>query len=235
MGIQQVHFGQLINTCDINSFIPLQNNEEGLSFTSKDNFWHHGQMSSLFLDVIADRAKERELRSHLKRFAYSLCYDRDNAEDLVQQTYEKAFKNHKSFTGSNLKSWMFTICKNSFIDEYKKGTKWEEFSDRDFDGTKDKRLGTRVKIVQSIGNRDDIPPIPVEGEQFKEIEEAEALEKIELCISQLTSQEQEIIQLRRSGLSVSEISENTGLSRENVSQISRRARIKLCESMGVDL
>ena len=72
---------------------------------------------------------------------------------------------------------MFTICKNSFIDEYKKGTKWEEFSDRDFDGTKDKRLGTRVKIVQSIGNRDDIPPIPVEGEQFKEIEEAEALEK----------------------------------------------------------
>ena len=92
MEIQQVHFGQLINTCDINSFIPLQNNEEGLSFTSKDNFWHHGQMSSLFLDVIADRVKERELRSHLKRFAYSLCYDRDNAEDLVQQTYEKAFK-----------------------------------------------------------------------------------------------------------------------------------------------
>ena len=124
--------------------------------------------------------------------------------------------------------------KNSFIDDYKEGTEWEEFSDR-FDGTKDERLGKRVKIVQSIGNRDDIPPIPVEGDQFKEIEEAEALEKIELCISQLTSQEQEIIHLRRSGLSVSEISENTGLSRENVSQISRRARIKLCESMGVDL
>jgi RNA polymerase sigma factor (sigma-70 family) len=77
--------------------------------------------------------------------------------------------------------------------------------------------------------------LPVEGDQVKSIEESEAADQIEACIAQLSPQEQDVINLRRFDMSVEDIAESTGLSRVNVSQISRRARIKLCECMDVEL
>lgn len=51
----------------------------------------------------------------VSRFAYSLTRDQDEADDLVQDTYLKAFRAWDSFTpGTNLRAWLFTICKNTF-------------------------------------------------------------------------------------------------------------------------
>jgi RNA polymerase sigma factor (sigma-70 family) len=235
MATQQTHIGQLTNIVSALSLISPHYIEERFYFAPIDILWHHKPMESLFIETISDRSKEKEIRSSLKAFAYTLCQNPDDAEDLVQQTYEKSLKNHESFVGGSVKSWMFTICKNAFRDNYKKGTSWEPFSDRDFDGQKDEKWGTRVKIVQSIGSRDDLPPLPVEGDQLSSIEEDEAADRMKFCIQQLNQQEQTVINYRRFEMSISEIAESIELSRVNVSQISRRARIKLCECMGVNV
>ena len=44
-----------------------------------------------------------------------------DAEDLVQETYLKAYKNFGSFTpGTNLKAWLYRIMTNTYINSYRK-------------------------------------------------------------------------------------------------------------------
>ncbi len=44
-----------------------------------------------------------------------------DAEDLVQETYLKAYKNFEKFEpGTNLKAWLFKIMKNTFINNYRR-------------------------------------------------------------------------------------------------------------------
>lgn len=57
-------------------------------------------------------------------FAYRLTFDEDDANDLVQDTYLKAFRFIHSFEkGTNAKAWLFRILKNSFINDYRKKSK----------------------------------------------------------------------------------------------------------------
>ena len=57
-------------------------------------------------------------------FAYRLTLDADDAKDLLQDTYHKAFRFIDSFQqGTNAKAWLFRILKNSFINDYRKKSK----------------------------------------------------------------------------------------------------------------
>lgn len=57
-------------------------------------------------------------------FAYRLTLDEDDAKDLVQETFMKAYRFINSFeTGTNAKAWLFRILKNSFINNYRKKSK----------------------------------------------------------------------------------------------------------------
>ncbi len=57
-------------------------------------------------------------------FAFRLTLDEDDAKDLVQDTYLKAFRFIESFQqGTNAKAWLFRILKNSFINDYRKKAK----------------------------------------------------------------------------------------------------------------
>ncbi|WP_229236068.1 sigma-70 family RNA polymerase sigma factor [Dyadobacter tibetensis] len=69
----------------------------------------------------------REFMPHIDsmyNFAFRLTMDEDDANDLVQDTYLKAFRFIKSFEqGTNAKAWLFRILKNSFINDYRKKSK----------------------------------------------------------------------------------------------------------------
>ena len=65
-----------------------------------------------------------EMKSNLHRFAMSLTSDRDTALDLVQDTYLKAITYKEKFVDyTNLKAWVFTIMKNTFINNYRRNVK----------------------------------------------------------------------------------------------------------------
>lgn len=70
---------------------------------------------------------EREAIPHMNalyNFAYRMTGDEDDADDLVQETYLKAFRFFDKFEkGTNCKAWLFRIMKNSFINDYRKLTK----------------------------------------------------------------------------------------------------------------
>ncbi|MBL1214611.1 MAG: sigma-70 family RNA polymerase sigma factor [Ignavibacteriae bacterium] len=70
------------------------------------------------------KAFEEEAVIHSKavyHFALSMTGNPEDANDLVQETYLKAFKHFNNFTkGSNCKAWLFMILKNTFINEYRK-------------------------------------------------------------------------------------------------------------------
>ncbi|MBO9638287.1 sigma-70 family RNA polymerase sigma factor [Siphonobacter aquaeclarae] len=70
---------------------------------------------------------DRELMPHIQsmyNFAFRLTQDEDDANDLVQDTYLKAFRFINSFEkGTNAKAWLFRILKNSFINDYRRKSK----------------------------------------------------------------------------------------------------------------
>jgi RNA polymerase sigma-70 factor (ECF subfamily) len=57
----------------------------------------------------------------LYNMAYRLTRNTEDAEDLIQETFFKAYKYYDKFEeGTNLKAWLFRIMKNSFINGYRK-------------------------------------------------------------------------------------------------------------------
>jgi len=53
--------------------------------------------------------------------AYRMTRNAEDAEDLVQEAYLKAYKYYDKFEeGTNFKAWLFKIMKNTFINSYRK-------------------------------------------------------------------------------------------------------------------
>jgi RNA polymerase sigma-70 factor (ECF subfamily) len=56
------------------------------------------------------------LFDRLYNFAHWLTQDREEAEDLVQETYAKALKGFRSFQpGTNFRAWIYQILRNTFL------------------------------------------------------------------------------------------------------------------------
>ncbi|MDR1154789.1 MAG: RNA polymerase sigma factor [Bacteroidales bacterium] len=75
-----------------------------------------------------------ELEDLLTRFALKLTANKDDAKDLLQDTFLRALTYHKQFEDStNLKAWTYTIMKNTFINNYRRSVR----HNTTFDTTKD--------------------------------------------------------------------------------------------------
>ncbi len=60
----------------------------------------------------------------LYNFAYHLTYSEEDANDLVQEAYLKAYRFIENYeVGTNAKAWLFRILKNAFINDYRKKNK----------------------------------------------------------------------------------------------------------------
>lgn len=67
------------------------------------------------------QSKLLSLQSNLLNFAYILTSNRDDAEDLLQDTTLKALDNEDKYVDNvNFKGWVFTIMRNIFINNYRK-------------------------------------------------------------------------------------------------------------------
>ncbi len=60
-------------------------------------------------------------RDQLFKSALRMTRSMEDAEDLIQETYLKAYKYYERFAeGTNFKAWLFKIMKNTFINSYRK-------------------------------------------------------------------------------------------------------------------
>ena len=68
----------------------------------------------------ADASAVVEIIPALRAFARTFCRDPSDADDLVQETLTKALANLDKFEpGTRLKSWLFTIMRNTFYTRVK--------------------------------------------------------------------------------------------------------------------
>ena len=71
------------------------------------------------------------VQEELLRFAYKLTTDREEANDLLQETSLKALDNEDKYTpDTNFKGWMYTIMRNIFINNYRKVVRDQTFVDK---------------------------------------------------------------------------------------------------------
>ena len=111
-------------------------------------------------------------KQSLKNFALSLTRNNDDALDLLQDTYVKAITYREKFEDStNLKAWLFTIMKNTFINSYRRAVKTREIIQTNADlamnrafknnhqDITESRLATK-DILNKIENLEDQYKIP---------------------------------------------------------------------------
>jgi RNA polymerase sigma factor (sigma-70 family) len=93
------------------------------------------------------------LGNGLERFALSLTNNTDDAMDLVQETFLKAILNREKFAEyTNLKAWVYTIMKNSFINNYRRSTR----QSTTFDNTKDNYYLNNSKVANAGNPESDL-------------------------------------------------------------------------------
>ena len=128
-----------------------------------------------------------DLKENLLRFAQTLTSDKDDAKDLLQETFLRALKYCDKFVqNDNLKAWTYTIMKNIFINSYRRSVRYNTFNDQTKDGfylnyihasssDNPDSVYTSKEIEKIIENLDDNFKIPFkmhqEGFKYKEIAE----------------------------------------------------------------
>ena len=124
-------------------------------------------------------------RQALEYFAYSLTSDREDAKDLMQDTYMKAVTYRDKFReATNLKAWLCTIMKNTFINNYRRQVKSKTIIDQSEDlyylnNTPDQNqqhpagVYNTKEILSTVNSLQDEYKVPFkmhsEGFKYKEI------------------------------------------------------------------
>src|SRR5579864_4728171 len=94
---------------------------------------HHVALSGANLQLDSFEELAIPLFDQLYNFAHWLTQNRDEAEDLVQETYVKALKGFSSFQlGTNFRAWIYRILRNTFLTS-RKGLKVAMTVPLDFD------------------------------------------------------------------------------------------------------
>lgn len=100
--------------------------------------WKKPRLQDVVVQPRRDESLERQIVSllpRLRRFAMSLTGNIYDADDLVQDTVERALKNIEGFhAGTRLDSWMYRIAQNLFIDGVRQRRRRKTVPDSEADG-----------------------------------------------------------------------------------------------------
>lgn len=118
-------------------------------------------------------ARDREFESEalpwlddVYRFALSLTHDSVDAEDVVQDTFLRAYKSwHTYVPGSDCRRWLFTICRNVFLRSLERRSPTVDFGDTEGEALAN---GAMYREATTRDNSDDM---------FTRLDLAPAIEK----------------------------------------------------------
>jgi RNA polymerase sigma-70 factor (ECF subfamily) len=168
----------------------------------------------------------RELLDRYQRPVFSLIYrmvrDREQAEDLAQETFVKVFNHIGSFDPKyKFSSWIFKIASNLTIDALRK----KDLKTVSLDGSRNAETPDEVDATRiTVESRDENP------EEF--LEAKELGQEIERAIGELRPEYRQAILLRHvEGRPYEEIAEIMGVPLGTVKTFIHRARGELRETL----
>lgn len=156
-----------------------------------------------------DLLREVYKRYYRKLFCYalSLCHNKADAEDLVSDTFVKAFLAYQG--NGSLEAWLYRVLKNMFVDETRRQKHITEMDS---------------KYIESIASM-----------QSNDADESEKKKWIYEKIMELNSPEKEIMFLTlTSGLKDQEIAEVVNMTVANLRVIRHRVKENLKEQARKD-
>jgi RNA polymerase sigma-70 factor (ECF subfamily) len=135
-----------------------------------------------------------EYESSLIGYATTILHDIDRARDVVQDTFIRLCQQDIGKVSANLKSWLFTVCRNRALDLIRKDRHLQDIDDIQW---------------QRFPSNDATPD--------HHLEQNERLEQVMKYLDRLSPNQREVILLKfQQGLSYQEITKATGLSSGNV-------------------
>ena len=144
----------------------------------------------------------------LRAFAMSLARNHAAADDLVQDTIVKAWSNFDKFTlGTDLRAWLFTILRNTFF-------------------------SSRRKVKREVSDSDGIyaASLSVLPQHDGKLAFSEFL----VAFNQLSAEHREVLILvGANGYSYDEAAGMMGVATGTAKSRASRARVRLCELMGM--
>ncbi len=151
----------------------------------------------------------------LFNFARHLAGNRPDAEDLVQETYARAFAGSRHFTpGTHLRAWLFTILRNAFIDL--------------------ERRANRLAVAGGLDAEVPVDPPPQESLRGDpELEQMRGLVGAEIgaALMRLSEEARAVVLMDVEGLTESEIAQVLGCAVGTVKSRLSRARAELRERL----
>ena len=167
-------------------------------------------------------AQAMPIVDQLYRFAMKLTNNPEDAQDLVQDTFERGFKNYDSFEqGTNFAAWMTTIERNLYFNQYHKA----------------KRRPQRAN--SSTGEYDDWDIYAAHEHSSEELKSAEqtfmdafAPEEIIAALNKLSPERREVfIAAAIDGKSYAQVAEEQSIKIGTVMSRLNRARKQLKEEL----
>ncbi len=133
------------------------------------------------MDVRAYNKIVDEHADGLFRFAYSMCKDRDDAQDVVQDAFSKLWEKKDQVDPLKVKSYIFTTAHHKVIDMFRRNKRFQKMEDSTFHMTThqkshdlkevlDEALNTLPEIQKSVILLRDY-----EGYNYEEIAEIAGL------------------------------------------------------------
>lgn len=135
-----------------------------------------------------------DYESALIGYARTYLYDLERARDVVQDTFIRLCKQDPEKVRENLKSWLFTVCRNRCLDVIRKDKRIEPLDD--------------LHAGRLVG--EDASP-------DEQAEQEDGLLDVMRFMERLSENQKEVILLKfQQGLSYEEIHRVTGLSSSNI-------------------
>jgi len=154
----------------------------------------------------------------LYRTALRMTRNPQDAEDLVQETYFRAFRSaHQFQRGTNLRAWLFKILTNSFINQYRKRAR--KPLSNSLEDVEDFYLYSH--LVDSGLQPDSPDPEATVIDQFAEAEVIQSLERLPIEFRQV------VLLADVEGFSYKEIAEIVGIPVGTVMSRLHRGRRRL--------
>lgn len=150
------------------------------------------------------------LRQQLYYFALSLTKDRENAQDLLQESMLRALTNRDKFQdNTNFKAWLCTIMKNTFINEHRRG----------------KRTGALMERMETERTG------PHRVETTTSPESSVKLREIDNSLSRLDDTFREPFRMHHDGFKYHEIADQLGIPIGTVKSRIHQARHRLMDML----